>query len=192
MKKSIWLAAGAAIALAVPAVAMMHGGMGMGASEPQKRADVEARVKEHFAKLDANKDGFVEQAEVAATHEKMKAEKLDAHFAAMDANKDGSISRAEFDAGHAAREGGEHGMRGHHGKGDARMGPGRMHRMGGGHMMTMADADKDGKVSLAEALKRPLERFDAADANKDGTLTPEERKAAREKMREEWRAKKAG
>ena len=151
-----------------------------------------ARVKEHFGTLDANKDGFVEQAEVTATHEKMKSEKLDAHFAAMDANKDGSISRAEFDAGHAAREGGEHGMRGHRGKGDARMGPGRMHRMGGGHMMTMADADKDGKVSLAEALKRPLERFDSADANKDGTLTPDERKAAREKMREEWRAKKAG
>lgn len=48
-----------------------------------------------------------------------------------------------------------------------------------GQRLNTADADKDGKVSLAEAQKAvsglSKERFDAMDANHDGFLTQEER-----------------
>jgi len=42
-----------------------------------------------------------------------------------------------------------------------------------------ADIDHDGKISLAEAKANADRKFDAADANHDGIVTPEERQAAR-------------
>lgn len=199
MRKSLIIAVAAVSALSIPVFAAHHGGQhgkghDMGGAinhaGPVTRADVEARVKTHFAAVDANKDGFIVAAEADEMRAKHLAEMRDAHFAAMDSNKDGSISRAEFDAGHqgAKADGeGEHGkMRGgHHGRG-GKWG-GERGGMMGGRMFERADANADGKVSLAEALTKPLARFDAADANKDGTLTPEERKAAREAMRAKWR-----
>lgn len=41
------------------------------------------------------------------------------------------------------------------------------------------DTNGDGKLSRAEATKRPLAAFDAMDANKDGILTVAEKVAAR-------------
>ena len=41
------------------------------------------------------------------------------------------------------------------------------------------DADRDGRISLAEATRFRLERFDRVDANDDGRITPEERQAIR-------------
>ncbi len=187
MKKVMF--AGLAMAGAVPAVAHMHGGKGMmNADEPVTLASVEKRVRDEFARLDTNKDGFVAREEADAERERRMAEMRDRHFATLDANKDGSISRAEFDAAHGARKGagGEGaGMR-HHMKGH-----GRMIGMGGGLRFYNSDADKDGRVSLAEALARPVERFKAMDANKDGTVTPDERKAARDKRRAEWQGKRS-
>jgi hypothetical protein len=49
------------------------------------------------------------------------------------------------------------------------------------------DANGDGKISLAEAqanAPRLAEHFDQIDADHDGTITREELRAAREKMRE--------
>jgi hypothetical protein len=79
-------------------------------------------------------------------------------------------------------------------QGDRRMGDGprdegRMGAWGGpldgrrgGDFFAMLDADKDGRVTLAEASALPLAMFDRADTNKDGTVTPEERRAARDAM----------
>lgn len=53
-----------------------------------------AMAKAEFAKLDANKNGAIETAEVD------KANPLGAHFAMLDANKDGRLSKAEFDKHH--------------------------------------------------------------------------------------------
>jgi len=53
----------------------------------------------------------------------------------------------------------------------------------GGRGFTMLDADKDGRVSMAEASSRALAMFDRVDANRDGTITMEERGAARGMMR---------
>ena len=188
MKKSVLIASGVAVAIAVPALAQMGGHM-MKTGEPKTRAEVEARIKEHFAKVDANGDGFVVMAEAEGAREKMTAAMRDSHFDMLDANHDGSISRAEFDAGHQGDEMGKADHVGEHKMGMARH-HGRRMAMGGGHMFERADANSDGKVTLGEAMALPLAHFDKADANHDGTLTPEERKAAHEKMREMWRDKR--
>ena len=46
-------------------------------------------------------------------------------------------------------------------------------------MLKMADANSDGRVSLAEATAGALQHFDMIDANRDGRVTPEERRGKR-------------
>jgi hypothetical protein len=67
-----------------------------------------------------------------------------------------------------------------------------MHRMGmgmgfGGRLFDMADANHDGRVSLAEAQAAALAHFDKADANHDGKITPDERQQMRQVIRMERR-----
>ncbi len=190
MNTKLLLATVGGVAIAIPALAVgaheMHGRM----AAPATRSAVETMVKEHFTKVDANGDGFVDKAEAAGAREKMTAEMRDRHFKELDANADGSISRAEFDAHHAepvAMGGMTEHSAGH--RPGMRMGMGMMMH-GGDRMFERADADKDGRVSLAEAIALPMAHFEKADANKDGAISPEERKAAHEKMRAEWRAKR--
>ena len=45
-------------------------------------------------------------------------------------------------------------------------------------MMKAMDANKDGKVSLAERRTPAVALFDKADSNKDGQLSPAEQQAA--------------
>ena len=139
------------------------------------RAQAQARAETMFAKMDANKDGTVDQADRIA----MKAQMFDR----MDADHNGSISRAEFDAmhaNHAGRGGGEMG---------ARMAHGGKHGGMRGHRAMMG---KDGSPMTEQAfVDRALGMFDKADANHDGTVTVAERKAAFEAMRGQWKAKAA-
>ncbi len=166
-----------AIAVAVPVLAQMP--EGRKAPQPMTKAEVEARVKERFAKMDANRDGSVTREEIDATRAARRAEMQDRRFGMMDANKDGSISRAEFDSAASARgerraeRGGKRGKRGGRGGPEA--------------MLARADTNADGRLTLAEMLSRPMARFETSDTNRDGTLTPDERKAARDKMREQRR-----
>lgn len=198
MLKKLAIGASALALLATPALALQDSAKGpKGPRGPETRAELQAKIQERFAKLDVNKDGFVTQDEIKAVHEARAKERADKRFAALDADKNGSISRAEFDASRAkAREGFKakreqtadagkpgphrgHGMRGgHHWGGKMRGGP------GGGNWFVTADANKDGKLTLAEMQAGPLQRFDSVDTNKDGTISPEERKAAFDKMRE--------
>ena len=83
---------------------------------------------------------------------------IGARFDALDTNKDGSLSADELAAGAPAGGPGGRGGRGPGGR---------------------ADADGDGKVSKDEYTSAQLRRFDMQDANKDGSLTKEERDAAR-------------
>lgn len=160
------------------------------------RNDVVAKVREHFAKMDTNRDGFVTKAETDALrtqvrakfaenraerteHRKERAGMAREHtFERLDANNDGAISRAEFDAAHAARmarvDRNGDGMRDRRMAGMMRKMHGRMGNFGG-HMFEMADANKDGRVSLQEAQDAALRRFDTADANRDGRITRDER-----------------
>jgi hypothetical protein len=84
------------------------------------RADVEARMKLLFTRLDANGDGNLTEDEIAKV--------------------------------------GQQGTR--------------------AKMLARADGNSDGTVSLAELTGAALKRFDRADANKNGIVTPEERQAA--------------
>src|SRR5690349_24765266 len=64
----------------------------------------------------------------------------------------------------------------------ARAGKRGMHGFGG-RMFEMADANRDGRVSLQEAQSAALQHFDMVDANRDGQVTPEERGQMRQQMR---------
>lgn len=165
---------------------MMHGPRAM---QAHTRAQVADHVRAMFARLDTNRDGYVTQPEmqaVRAQHQATRQAKVGERrakaFERIDANRDGAISRGEWDAmtaQHAQRmaaNGGEHGLGG--------MRHMRMAGMGfGGRMFSMADADRDGRVSIAEAQAAALAHFDRADLNRDGSLTPEERRQARQQMR---------
>lgn len=171
-----------AAATGAAALAADHAGGHQHMNATVTRAQAEAGAAQMFARMDANKDGRIDAADREARHASM--------FDRLDANKDGQISRQEFDAHHAARTA----TRAERGAGDRAEGE-RGHRMGGRHMgghkdgmgggmMGMADANKDGAVTQAEATAAALARFDRMDANKDGQVTPEERRAARASMRQ--------
>jgi hypothetical protein len=189
MKKSLFLGAAGAALLAGSAVAQPQADRGQGVSRDQ----VESRVGAMFSRVDADRDGFITQAEAEAARTAVRAqlqqrrgERRAALFARLDADGNGVISREEFNAPRARAEGGE-------GRGDrraARMqrrGPGSAARgprgaMGarfGAQAFAQMDADRDGRVSLAEATRFRLERFDRLDSNDDGRITREEAQAAR-------------
>lgn len=180
------------------------------------RAEVGNHVRTMFERVDANRDGFVTKAEGEAARAH-RAERMIKHmrrgeagspeqhaanrgamFDRIDSNRDGSISRAEFEAApkrHERRivirtdgakaDGAKAGAHGAPMMRRMRMGMG----MGGlrGHMFDMADANKDGKVSLQEATAAAYRHFDMADSNRDGQITREERMQMHERMRAERR-----
>lgn len=191
--KARLLSAAAIVAVAVtPAVASVAPGAGRHefAMEPITRDAMIQKVQEHFAQVDTNKDGFVTKEEADAAREAIHAKMADhreeaagAIFDRIDTNKDGQISRQEFEAAHQAMmahgRDGPDGSQQAEGRGRPRRGAMMMHHAAmDGHIFEMADSNKDGKVSLAEATAAAAAHFDKADANHDGTLTPEEMRAA--------------
>jgi len=208
--------AAAAICAAVPAFAQAQAPAPAPAPTPQvqtfvhrmpmkteTRNEAVDHARKMFARLDANRDGFVTREEADAAHKAMAGEMRD-HFAQrlaqhegmpaadrgaafdrLDANHDGVITRDEFAAAQpmvreerriVMREGGPGKMRMH----EMRMG---MH----GRMFDQADANHDGRVSLQEMTNLVLQHFDTADVNHDGQLTPEERMQMHQRMREQRR-----
>jgi hypothetical protein len=113
-----------------------------------------------------------------------------AMFDRLDTNHDGNISRQEFLAMKpkvreerviVMRDGpdGAAGaplppLDGHPGMMRMHMHMAGMGRLGG-RLFDMADANHDGRVTLAEAQAAALAHFDKADLNHDGRITPEER-----------------
>ncbi|KQX25487.1 MULTISPECIES: EF-hand domain-containing protein [unclassified Sphingomonas] len=200
MKKSPLIAGAALAALLAGAAIAAPGPRGDGPPPPQTRAEVQAKVAERFKRADANGDGFVTKAEADAARAKMREafaekrqERKGERFAMLDKDGNGSLSKDEYLAPPPPRAGKEAGRPGRDGK-HGRPGWGRMHHGGGmammGHWFDRADANKDGKVSLAEAQAAPLAMFDRVDTNKDGTISPEERTAAHEAMRAKWKERR--
>ena len=124
-----------------------------------------------------------------------------AMFDRLDTNHDGNISRQEFMAGKPQvheervmimRGGPEGGPGGPDGPGMRHMEGMHMHGMRmsgmGGHLFEMADANHDGRVSLAEAQAAALAHFDKADLNHDGRITPDERQQMHQTVRIERRS----
>jgi Ca2+-binding EF-hand superfamily protein len=170
------------------------------AAKVHTRASVQQTVARHFARLDANRDGFVTKAEAAAVRGARAGKRGDgsalrasgrnpgAMFDRLDTNRDGSISRAEFEARHALRQ---QRIAARDANGDGRPDVRRMGGGGfgafGGRMFDMADANRDGRVTLQEATDAALRHFDMADSNRDGQITPDERIQMRQRMRSERR-----
>ena len=165
------------------------------AAKVHSRAEVQAKVTEHFAKLDTNRDGSITQAEADAARQTLRAARVERvkerrgdrrenAFARLDADRNGAISRAEWDAAGAQRE---QRVAQRDRNGDGRPDRRGFRRAGmhglGGKMFTMADANKDGRVTLQEAQAAALQHFDTADANRDGQVTREERKQLHQRMR---------
>lgn len=158
------------------------------ANRQMTRAEfVDTRVARLTA-LDANRDGTVSVEERQAGMQARQAERADARFAKLDANADGSISRAEFDAGHAARPdrgpraeragnrgGARHAMRGPGRPGAEGRGPGR----------------ERGPVVISDVAAKLGERFDKMDADRDGVISADERRAAMTAHRAERQAQRA-
>jgi Ca2+-binding EF-hand superfamily protein len=141
----------------------------------RQRTSVRRDPAEMFARFDTNRDGQITRAEADAAHAAMVADarrkRADGLFERADANRDGVVSRAEFDAAPAQKR-------------QRVTLPGAVRaQMFGGRMFAMADADKDGRVSLAEATAVSMRQFDSSDANRDGVVTPDERRLMRQQHR---------
>ncbi|HUH24664.1 MAG TPA: EF-hand domain-containing protein [Brevundimonas sp.] len=132
-------------------------------AQPVTQADFVAHRVERLRAADANNDGTVTAEEMRAAGQARRAERRAAMFERLDANKDGSISRAEFDA---PRTDGQQAGRGH--RGGMHRGAERVGRRGEGRF----------PIVIAEAEQRAAEAFTRLDADRDGRLTVEERRAA--------------
>ncbi|UBB23969.1 calcium-binding protein [Pseudoxanthomonas japonensis] len=121
-------------------------------------AGKQPRFAEHFARMDANGDGYVD----AKDRELRGKQRRDEWFAGADTDKDGKLTRAEIDTADANRRA----------QFQQRM------QARGTERFTAADANKDGRISRDEAKgkSRLAERFDQLDANKDGFLSQDELK----------------
>ncbi|WP_420143924.1 EF-hand domain-containing protein [Sphingobium sp.] len=170
-----------------PKAGAPRGGMMMQADTNKdgkiSKAELTAALEARFAKMDVDKDGQL----TSKDRDIRRQQRLDQRFATLDADKNGQISKAEFAAGHQARAD----RRAEAGKPEGR-GWGRHHRGPRGGMMQggrggFGDANKDGTMTKAEFMARPLAMFDRADANKDGFVTADEMKAARQQMRGDMR-----
>ena len=159
--------------------------------QTELRTDVQGHVAKMFARVDANRDGFITDAEMqaigaqrqakVAERAKERADKFDpaAMFARLDANKDGKITQAEADAAHNARA---------KAKGGA---PAKAHSAG--RMFARLDSNKDNTITRAEfdtAAAQMHARMEqagmhhgsgfgehmlaAADLNKDGKVSAAE------------------
>ncbi len=192
------LAQTAPVAPPSPPAHPMHDGV-------MTRAEVAAKVREHFGRLDADRDGAITTAEASArlkhpggawqgenavAHRQHKMRDPAAAFDRLDTNKDGAISRDEFAKAHERRIERRTIVKKEGGKGAH-----RMHRrggIGGARMIVMADTNKDGRVTLTEAEAMALQHFDQMDANRDGQVTREERRAGRPLINKQLREPDAG
>jgi len=202
MKTFVSLLAATAALVAVPALAQMNQGAGAAQRGPITRAAMQAQVARQFAMTDANRDGFVTKVEAEARMAAMgprrqarPAKSNSDHFAELDRDRNGSISRAEFDAHHAnAKENRAERRESRMERRADRMEHREIRGTGlriNARQFERFDANKDGLLSLAAAQVRPLARFTAADGNRDGTVTIEERRASRQKLRADRQQRRA-
>lgn len=176
MKHSFTLIVGLlAATVALPAAALAQARGPMSGESPQMTREAAARhAAAMFARLDANSDGKIDPADRQARI----TQRQEAHFARHDTNGDGTISREEW-----AAAGDE--VRARRGEREAHrpmMERPMRPRMGlapaSGNILAGADADGDRAITEAEFNAAMLARFDRMDANADGTITAEERRAA--------------
>ena len=153
-----FLVTGAASALAQNTTAPAAQG-----PQPVSRATYMQKVDSAFVTVDANKDGFIDRAEIESAETRALAARKSAMlrdregaFRKMDADKNGSLTLQEYNAALVAVQ---------------------PRKANATPVLNRLDTNKDGKVSLAENRAPSMAQFDRADANKDGMLTTAELKA---------------
>ena len=149
-------------------------------------ADREARRAEWFAKTDVNGDGEVTQEEMQTAREARRAERTERRserreqrFAQLDTDGSGGLSETELEARKQDRKGARAKAGGKRHGSEAR----GARRHGGRYVMKMlrqADTNGDKAVTKAEFDTAVQARFAKVDTDNSGTITKEERKAARE------------
>jgi Ca2+-binding EF-hand superfamily protein len=172
------------------------------------RDEVVRHVREMFARLDTDRDGFVTRQEADAAKQGMAGDRRarfaqrlaergepdrGAAFDRIDANRDGMITRQEFLTAKPEVRTRVFTMRNGDGPVEVGGAPGRprakamrMHGMGmRGKTFETADANRDGRVSLQEMTNAALQRFDKADVNRDGQISPQERMQRHQRARTE-------
>lgn len=192
MRKTYLIGAASVLTLTAAAFAMPGAKlskMDLDGNGSISKAEAMTVADNHFAKMDDNKDGTINAADREA--------KMKAHFQEMDSDKNGSINEAEFIAAHKDRMAdraekhavrGERGERGEGGHRGGRHGRGGHGGPGGGFGMAMvkaADSNNDMAITKAEFRTAAEARFAKADTNKDGSLSADEQKAARNAMRDQ-------
>jgi Ca2+-binding EF-hand superfamily protein len=166
------LAAVAGVVAAQPAQPQAQ--RGAERAQPVAQAQFVERRVARLQALDANADGVVTAEERRAGQQARHAERITQTFDRLDANRDGLLSREEFAARPAAG-----------GAGADRAGP------RGKRMAARAERRMDRPVNIADARARAEQQFARLDANGDGTVTVEERRAAMTQMREQRRERRA-
>ena len=177
-----------------------------------QRMSKQMRGQSSFTAMDANKDGYLTQAEMDAFKQARMKERADAGgqlrnfgknsqsdlLQKYDADKDGRISQAEFDKFRYDRMQQRSGIKGDKGQRGGKMGQMR------GTPATFADLDlnKDGKITPAEARQAQQQRMNARmqanaeqreqrqnawfqflDSNKDGSISQSEFDAMKQQRR---------
>lgn len=209
MNKIIMLSGAALLTVAGAALAQPPGGPdgprradGPGRDASVTRQQVIERTDQLFARLDANHDGRFTPDEARQQREQRRAERMDRMFERLDLDRNGSITREEMSQARARHQAqrAERGARGPGGPGGPGMGhrgPGMHHRgpggpggpegpggPGGPGVRGQRLFGEQGFVTREQFRTRALARFDRADADHDGVVTPAERQAARAQMRE--------
>ena len=152
-------------------------------AQPVSQADFVQRRVERLRAADADRDGTVTAEEMRAAGQAKRVERRTAMFDRLDANKDGSISRTEFETPRADGQRAGRGPRAEH--------AGRGHRgMHGGAQRMGRGGEGRFPIVIAEAEQKATAAFARLDANRDGTLTGEERRAGMQARRAEMREKR--
>jgi Ca2+-binding EF-hand superfamily protein len=180
-------------------------GMGRGWRRSMSADDFDARTRERFARFDKNSDGVIDATEVEAAlvtagergrqfGDRMRQrfqsrfdadrdgkvtrqeamDRVRREFQRMDLDRDGRITDADLPPmmrGRDVLKGGAGGMGMRGGMGGMMMG-----------RLIEADANKDGIITLDEAVAAAGRRFDQADRNKDGTIDAADHDAMRKEM----------
>ena len=152
--------------LASVGIALSASAAAQNAPKPIARADYIKTVDGHFNAADANHDGFMSNAELAAqegrdlaTSKARVNQELQTSFNRLDTNHDGKLTLQEFLGAAPALKVAETPEQ----------------------MIARLDTNHDGKISAAEYRAPELAKFNKVDANHDGVVTPQEIQTARGK-----------
>jgi len=200
--KKISILAGVA-ALAVSGIAFAQPGSGQRGNSELTRAEALERAEQRFQRIDSNRDGQITREEMREARQERRAERAERReqrLARLSPEQRERVAerRAERGGARAAMTPEQRAERRAQRRAQVQaMSPeqraqfraerqARRAQRGGGRF---ADG---GTVTLAEFQARALQRFERMDLDRDGTVTSEERREARQQMRRQRSERRAG